>query len=118
MKKNYIAYFLIFIAIFSIFVFLIFFPPTAYDWLIYFKPATLALLQGHSPFTVNGYYTPPWLLVFLIPFSILPDKIGIPFLFLTALASYIFIGLKSKANTVTLILFLTSPPVIYDLIVF
>jgi hypothetical protein len=104
------------IGVVCIFIITMLFPPKGDDWLIFFKPATLALLGGQSPFTVDGYYTPPWLLVFLLPFSLLPEKLGVSFLFLTALGVYIFVGLKSGANPLTLLLFIFSPPVIYDLL--
>ena len=42
--------------------------PPAIDWHGVFRPATLALLAGESPYGVEGFYSPPWTLLPLLPF--------------------------------------------------
>jgi hypothetical protein len=46
------------------------------DWTLYFRPAIKAMLSGQSPFTIPGYYNPPWTLLPLIPLSFVPTRIG------------------------------------------
>ncbi len=45
-----------------------------FDWEFYFLPATRALLSGQSPYQVPGFFYPPWLLLPMIPLSLLPIK--------------------------------------------
>lgn len=42
------------------------------DWRLYIQPAGAALLHGQSPFTIPGFYNPPWLLLLTFPLSLIP----------------------------------------------
>lgn len=46
------------------------------DWTVFFRPATLAILHGDSPYQVQGFHNPPWLLIPLVPLALLPAAIG------------------------------------------
>ena len=55
-----------------------------------FIVAAKTLLQGQSPYTIEGYYNPIYVAIAFIPFSLLPDAIGYP---LFAGASFFVLGL-------------------------
>jgi len=85
------------------------------DWKMYYRPATLALVSGESPYDVKGFPAPPWSLIPLIPFALLPEKIGGVLYFVFALAVTTFILFKLKAKPITILIFLSSSPVIGSL---
>jgi hypothetical protein len=86
--------------------------PDPVDWAVFYRPATLALLAGKSPFTVGSYFNPPWILLPLIPFALLPYKISNAALFITNLVIFIFIGRRSSKRPLPLLALLCSFPVI------
>lgn len=86
--------------------------PVGRDWLDYYRPASLALLSGISPYTIPGFLSPAWVLLPLIPLALLPANLGFAILFLVTLASFCYIGYRLSAGLFSLTLFLLSPPVI------
>ncbi|MEP6896605.1 MAG: hypothetical protein ABI986_13445 [Chloroflexota bacterium] len=82
------------------------------DWKIYYRPATLALIHGESPYSVAGFPAPPWSLIPLIPFALLPEKLGNVLYFVFGIAITTFILLRLKAKPIVILIFLTSSPVI------
>ncbi len=83
--------------------------PLGVDWIRWFRPATLEFLAGRSPYTVEGYFNPPWLLIPLIPFAILPVKISSLLLIDIGLICYIFILYKLRIRPILGLLFLLFP---------
>jgi hypothetical protein len=92
------------------------FLPPGIDWRDTYRPATLALLSGKSPYIVDIFYAAPWGLIPLIPFAILPENIGRAILFLVGIASFAFTAYRLGAKYPALIAFLLSPPVIHCLL--
>lgn len=85
---------------------------TGYDWENFFKPATLALLQGKSPYSVEGFYSPPWLLLPFIPLALLPTNQGGAILFVLNLLSFAFVAYRLGAKPLTMVILIFSPHVI------
>lgn len=50
--------------------------PVPIDWRDTYQPAALQLFKGHSPFLVESFYNPPWILPLLYPLALLPTKLG------------------------------------------
>ena len=46
------------------------------DFIHIFRPAALAFASGQSPYDVDGFYSPFWMLVPILPFAILPETVG------------------------------------------
>lgn len=46
------------------------------DWDAYFVAAIKAIFEGKSPFSVDGYYNPPWLLFLLAPLAWIPAELA------------------------------------------
>jgi hypothetical protein len=46
------------------------------DFMLAFRPAVLNALKGESPYAVNTFFSPPWVLILVAPFTLLPVPIG------------------------------------------
>ncbi len=86
--------------------------PVGIDWTKWFRPATLELLAGHSPYTVEGFFNPPWMLIPFIPFALLPERLSNIILVNIGLLSYAFILYKLKIRPVLALIFLLFPTTI------
>ena len=53
------------------------------DWQRYFLPAIRRVLRGQNPYDVSGFYSPPWLLLILLPLAWAPWWIAITFPLIT-----------------------------------
>lgn len=51
------------------------FLPRGVDWSSAFRPASLAVLSGRSPYSVNSFFNPPWTVIPFIPIAVLPEAI-------------------------------------------
>jgi len=87
--------------------------PTAVDWHGAFRPATVELIHGRSPYTVDGFYHAPWGLVPLIPLALFPESVGRAILMLLTLASYTFVAHRLGAKPLAIFFLLISPPVLH-----
>lgn len=110
MEKAKIAALIILIAI-LVFVLSTALPDLGYDWTHTYRPAALAMANGNSPYTVEIYYAAPWAVLPLIPFALLPEKIGNIFIFLLGLFAFAFIAYKLNPKPTVIILFMLSAPV-------
>jgi len=88
---------------------------TGIDWYHSYRPAVWNILRLQSPYTVD-FQNPPWTLVFLFPFALLPPEVGRAALLLIGFAGFAYFGLARGARPLVLALFLTSPPVLHSLI--
>lgn len=86
--------------------------PVGIDWQNTYRPATLAFLQGQSPFSVEIYYAAPWAVIPLIPFALLPYKLGRAGAFVLGLFAFGYIAHKLEAGKLTLTIFMLSAAVI------
>lgn len=82
------------------------------DWYQFYRPATLALIQGQNPYGIHDFHNAPWALIPFIPFALVPYQIGRTGFFLLSLACFFYIPYKLGAKPVSVILFVTSYPVI------
>ncbi len=93
----------------------IIFLPEGVDWVNTYRPASIALLNGQSPYTVDIYFAPPWALIPLLPFALLPEQIGRGAIFVVGLIAFSYTTIKLGGNKIALISILLSPPVIHCL---
>lgn len=87
--------------------------PSAIDWRITFRPATLTLLSGASPYGDFFLVHAPWTLILLIPLAILPEAVGRVMLLFCGLASYMYVAHKLGAKPIAIIALLLSPLVMH-----
>jgi hypothetical protein len=79
------------------------------DYNKHFYPAGRALLNGQSPYTsVDGFYNPPWLLVFLTPLAIFDQPISLIIYLSFAIAGITITFLKFKPPPISLLLLFCS----------
>ena len=90
--------------------------PAGIDWRDTYRPATLALLSGKSPYSVDIFFSAPWGLIPLVPFALLPENLGRATLFLLGIGSFAFTAHLLGAKPLALIAFLLSPPVMHCLL--
>jgi len=95
--------------------------PYGIDWDLTYRPASLALLHGQSPFGVEvapqaPFFAAPWGLIPLLPLALLPVRLGRAVLLLISLISLAFTSYKLGARPSTTALFLLSPPIVHSLL--
>jgi hypothetical protein len=86
----------------------------SYDWWVYAKSWQL-IVNGKSPYENFFYFNPPWTLFILSPIAALPVQIGQAAAVITGFFVYFLIVVKLKASKISVIIFLLSPPVLFDL---
>jgi hypothetical protein len=78
------------------------------DWFGTFRPAVLCLINGNcDPYST--IYNVPWSLFPLIPFALLPIDVGAVLLGLTALASFVLVGLRLSKHRLGVVAFVLNP---------
>ncbi|CAG0948029.1 hypothetical protein ANRL1_04842 [Anaerolineae bacterium] len=87
----------------------------AADWDNTFLPAVRAWLSGGDPLAY--IYNPPWVLVPLVPFAVLPYEIGRVALFICAFLTFALAARKLNARPIGLLALIASPLVL-DALVF
>jgi hypothetical protein len=75
------------------------------DWRKAFQPATIAMLRGQSPYSIPGFYSPPWTLIPLIPLSLLTAGVSMSILFVGNLAGWVYAAARIGVNKWLLIPF-------------
>lgn len=90
--------------------------PPAIDWSTAFRPATLTLLSGHSPYDNPLMIHAPWGMIPLIPFALFPESVGRVMLVFCGLASYAYVAHQLGAKPVAIAFLLISPPVLHVLL--
>ena len=91
------------------------FMPLSIDWERVFYPAGQMVLAGRSPYLVEGFFNPPWLILPLLPIVLLPIKIGNAVMAVLGLATYAYVLRKFKVGLIGTIFFLLSPPAIISI---
>ncbi|MGA9191811.1 MAG: hypothetical protein WBZ24_08770 [Anaerolineales bacterium] len=89
-----------------------YFLPGGSDWYNVVRPAALAVLSGHSPYSVPLWFSPVWGLIPFLPLALFPAKIGHAVLFAISLFAYTFAVGRMKARPLAIVVFLLSPPII------
>lgn len=86
--------------------------PIGQDWIEFFRPATLTMLDGDSPYTIKDFNNAPWTLIPFIPFALMPYRLGRLGVWLLGFVSFAYIPYKLKAKPISVLLFITSYPVV------
>jgi hypothetical protein len=85
------------------------FIPESVDW-HYFVDASRAMFTGRSPYEIEGFFNPPWVLIPLAPLTLLPEGMGALTLTFIALIVYLYSILHLGASRAAVFAFLLSPP--------
>jgi len=97
-------------------VFMSIYLPPAVDWHLFFRPAAQELLHLRSPYSVQGFPMPPWMLLPVLPLALLPENIGGALFLLLNLMVFVYSAYRLGATTTTMVVFLLSPPVLHSLL--
>lgn len=68
------------------------------DWRDVYKPAALAMMAGGSPYTIGGFFNPPWILFLIAPLTSLSDKLGGALMFGINLALFSIVMWRMKVR--------------------
>jgi hypothetical protein len=107
-RKQLILIFLILVALPSLY----YSVSVGQDWYQFYRPATLALIHGQNPYSIGSFHNAPWALIPFIPFALLPYQMGRVGFFLLSLACFFYIPYKLGAKPISIVLFITSYPVV------
>jgi hypothetical protein len=83
--------------------------PIGVDWVQWFRPATLEFINGRSPYTIEGFFNPPWTLIPFIPFAFLPERIGSLLLVDIGLLCFLYVLYRLRIRPIVALLFLLFP---------
>lgn len=89
--------------------------PIGWDFKTFFLPAGRAVLLGKSPYTVSGFYNPPWLSIFFVPFALLPERLAWGIFLAINISAYLIGMLRLKLSLYAITLIMLSPYVFYSL---
>jgi hypothetical protein len=102
---------IIFSIAFLLFVFIAYrYPLPLYDWHGTYRQAAIHLLQGESPYLTRTLYNPPWLLLPLLPFAMLPERIGSAAWFASNVLLLGYLAYRMGAKPSAMLAFLFSYP--------
>ncbi len=90
--------------------------PSGIDWALYFQPAALKLLMFQSPYDIVGFPSPPWALLPMLPFAILPPAISRAGWFVLSLIMFAWGVYRLGARPIALGAFVASPLVVHSLL--
>lgn len=113
---------IIFSALFFVFIFLQWVPffqkyaGIGNDLHNIFEPAARLLFSGKSPYKVQYFTNPPWLLLFYLPFSFVPAPFDILFFFVTGIVGFSLVLYRLGAKPVTIAMFFICPQFLWSLI--
>ena len=85
------------------------------DWRETYYPAVTLLLHGKNPYAVTTLHNAVWALFPLIPIALVGEKAGEILMFFVAFGVYVYVARKLGATPLSLILFMTSPLIVYNL---
>lgn len=103
------------LAIFFILTIIGYFTPGGSDWYGVWRPASLELLAGRSPYNIPEFFMPPWALLPMLPLIPFPPTIGHAILFSATLIGLGVATYRLGGRGWTFGLFLASPPVLFSL---
>jgi hypothetical protein len=114
--KNLLRAFAVFVAACGLLLILAYLP-TRYGWFgvdhsLFFRPAALELASGHSPYTVTGFYSAPWVLLPYLLALLLPERLASFALMLLSLCAFGFAALRLGAKPLAFALFVFSPHIL------
>ena len=83
-----------------------------YDFETFFYPALVEMAHFRSPYTVPGFYNPPWAIVPLLPLGWMPMHVAKQLFFVAMFLAFLYVPLKLGLPWWGLLGFMVSPPVI------
>jgi hypothetical protein len=85
--------------------------PMGSHWDEIFRPAALRLLTGGNPYEIGKFFNPFWSLIPMIPFALLPARLGHVLFAAASLCAFGYTAHRRGADIPCLVLFLSLPQV-------
>jgi hypothetical protein len=89
--------------------------PSSFDWNESFYPASQELLHGRTPYSIPTFLSVPWTLIPLLPFALLPERVGSAALFVTSILIFLWVAYQLGTRGIWIVVFFFSPPLIHSL---
>ncbi len=90
-------------------------PAFGYDYQTTFYQAARMVLGGQDPYLVPTFNNPPWALIPVMPFALLPESAATLLFFVLNVFLYALVAYKLRAKPLAFFAFMLSAPVIYGL---
>lgn len=88
--------------------------PVERHWHEILRPASLRLLSLRNPYEIQDFFNPPWALLPILPFAILPESLGNALFGATTLFVFGFIARRMGATWLLTIALVTLPQTLYN----
>lgn len=88
------------------------------DWKVFYD-ATMHLIRGKSPYQIPGelqFYNPPWILLVILPFTVLPYPYGLALFMAIGFIAYLFVYSQYNKGLLPAVFYLLSAPIIWGLL--
>lgn len=102
------------ISFFLISIFTYFYVPVRGHWSEIFRPAAIELIHFRNPYTIQNFFNPPWALLPVLPFAILPEILGNALFVATTFIVFGFVLSKFKVKWYFCIAFFLLPQTLYN----
>lgn len=89
--------------------------PEAVDVQLFFQPAARAVLEGESPYIVEGFYNPAWVIWPLLPIAWMSTSWATLIIRAASLTGYLVASRHVGCNLCGRIALILSPPVLFGL---
>lgn len=86
------------------------------DWNETFRPAARELLALRNPYSVTGFFNPPWTLIPMLPLAVLPQPISGAAWFVLSLIMFAVSAIRLRARPMAVAAFIGSPLVMHSLL--
>jgi len=90
------------------------FMPMRHHWPEIFRPAVYKLLSFQSPYLIDRFFNPPWALIPLLPFALLPERLGWSLLAVTTFFVLGFVAHRMGAKWWMVMALLLLPHTLYN----
>jgi hypothetical protein len=86
------------------------------DWVYVYRPAILEIFSWRSPYNIPYIINPPWTLLPLMPFALLPAQVGAVTMIFVSLGIFYFVARRFGAVPLVAAALLFSPAVVLDIL--
>lgn len=92
------------------------YPDLGSDWNVFMQAGRSLVETGNPYIHVPGFYNPPWLLLPLLPFTLLPSSAAFSLWFVLSFLGYGLLAYRLKTQPITLVALFLSYPVLQGLL--
>ncbi len=106
--------YLLTVTLFSLTVMLFYLLNCGVHWNGIFRPLALGLIRGDNPYTSDAYFNPPWALIPIIPFALLPSRLGFALYASVSMWAIGYVAYRRGARKWMLAAYLAMPLTFYN----